>query len=435
MGLRIISLALAGTVIGDPFYTYYKKLAQDQWLSKDALTHLQLTKLKSLISYTKANIPFYKKLFADINTEAIRHLDDIKALPVLTKQELTKAGKDAIAKDGKTLMSRSTSGTTGAPFHFVVSRDFFSLGLARHLRIFDLAGLRIGDPWVMCTPLRYKTNPVYSLLTNRLVLDAHQMTKERTPPCCPASPGNRLEPDKTRIRQFCTQMKSHKPKAIFGYPSTLIALATYIRKWRVPGIKIPTIISSGEVLSHVTRKLCEETFDGEVYNLYGTTEFPSIAQECGEHKGLHIFNDSYLVEFLNDSAIVITDLDNYTMPFIRFKIGDYGFSRSEFCGCGRALPLMEITQGRISDLLITRDGKFLRRSFFASVLAKNPEVKKYEINQNQHGEIIASLLLTRPLSDARRGYLMRRFHEYAGGSIEIKILPGARKVAKSQTTK
>jgi phenylacetate-CoA ligase len=435
MGLRKIGLALAGTIIRDRFYSYYKELDQNQWLSKETLTQLQLAKLKRLITYAATNIPFYKKRFAGFDIHTMRSPDDIKVLPVLTKRELAAAGKDAIAKDGKTLVSRSTSGTTGAPFKFVVSRDFFSLTIARHLRIFDLAGLKIGDPWVMCTPLRHKTNPVYSLLTNRLVLDANQMTQERTPPCCPASPGNRLEPDQDKIRQFCEKIRLHKPKAIFSYPSMLIALAAFIRKWGVPGIKIKTIISSGEVLSQETRTFCAETFAGEVYNLYGTTEFPSIAQECSEHKGLHIFNDSYLVEFTSDGAIVITDLDNYTMPFIRFKIGDHGFLKSGSCSCGRSLPLMEITQGRISDLLITRDGKFLRRSFFAAVLEKNPEIEKFEITQDQRREITISILLGRPLSDARRTFLTKRFYEYAGGSVAIKIHPVTGNSAISTVTK
>ncbi|MBE0432596.1 phenylacetate--CoA ligase family protein [candidate division WOR-3 bacterium] len=435
MDLREIGLALAGTLSRDRFYSYYKELDRNQWLSGDALTRLQLAKLRRLITHAATNIPFYKKRFADFDINAVRSPDDIKLLPVLTKSELAEAGEDAVVRGGQRLVSRSTSGTSGAPFRFVVSRDFFSFGIARHLRIFDLPGLRIGDPWVFCTPLRYKTNPVYSFLTNRLVLDANQITRERTPPCCPASPGNRLEPDEVTIRRFCKQIKSHKPGAIFSYPSTLIALATFIRKWRVPDIKIRTIISSGEVLPHGTRKFCEETFEGEVYNLYGTTEFPSIAQECGEHKGLHIFSDSYLVECLDDGAIVITDLDNYTMPFIRFKIGDHGFLKGEQCRCGRALPLMEITQGRISDLLITRDGRFLRRSFFAAVLEKNREIRKFEITQDQRREITISILLAKPLSDARRQFLMKRFNEYAGGSIAIKLQPAAGKVTVSEATK
>lgn len=435
MALRKIGLALAGNVIGDPFYTYYKRLNQNLLLSKDALAHLQLAKLKKLVSYAKTNITLYRKRFADFDTETMKSLDEIRLLPVFTKGDLARAGKDAIARDGKRVVTRSTSGTTGAPFHFVVSRDFFSLAIARHLRILDLAGLKIGDPWVMCTPLRYKTNAVYSFLTNRLVLDANQTTQERTPPCCPASPRNRLEPDQRTIRQFCTQIKLHKPKAIFSYPSTLIALATYIRKWDVPGIKIKAVISSGETLSQDTRKFCAEIFSGDVYNLYGTTEFPSIAQECVEHKGLHIFSDSYFVEFLSDGAILITDLDNYTMPFIRFRIGDYGLLMSGSCSCGLALPLMEIIKGRTSDLLITRDGKFLRRSFFAAVLEKNPEVKKFEIIQDHRREITISIILAKPLSDARQQFLTKRFYEYAGSSVAIKLQPVTGKVMVSEATK
>ncbi len=421
MGLRETALSIAGKVTRDRFYADYIRLKHDQWLNHEALEALQMAKLKKLIAHAMKNVPFYERTFAGFDFAAMRQPSDIRRLPVLTKEELAHAGEDAITRNSKRLKARTTSGTSGPPFRFVVSRGFFSLGIARHLRMFDLVGLKIGDPWVICTPLRFRTNPIYSLLTNRLVLDANQITQERTPPCCPSSARNKLEPDEAAIRRLIARIQAHRPKAIFSYPSTLTALAIFIRKWNVPSIKIPTIISSGELLSAATRSLCEETFEAKVYNLYGTTEFPTVAQECSEHQGLHIFSDSYYVEFLDDGAILITDLDNYTMPFIRFNIGDHGFRKTEACACGRALPLMEITRARTSDLLITRDGKFLRRSFFAAVLEKNPEIAAHEIVQHQPGEIAISVSLKKPLSSVRRTFLEKRFLEYAGQPVAINF--------------
>ena len=420
MGLREIGLSLAGTITRDRFYADYKGLNRDQWLNREALEALQTAKLKKLITHAMTDITFYEHRFAGFDVAAMRQPGDIRTLPVLTKEELARAGRNAVARDSKRLVARTTSGTSGAPFRFVVSRDFFSLGIARHLRMFDLTRLKIGDPWVICTPLRFPTNPVYSLLTNRLVLDANLITQERTPVCCPSSVRNILEPDEAAIRRLLSRIQAHKPQAIFSYPSTLTALAVFIRKWNVSGIKIPTIISSGELLSPGARDFCAQIFEGEIYNLYGTTEFPTLAQECGEHRGLHIFSDSYYIEFLDDGAILITDLENYTMPFIRYKIGDHGFRKDETCRCGRALPLMEITRARTSDLLITRNGKFLRRSFFAALLEKNPEIAAHEIIQHQPGDITISVSLKKPLSSARRAFLERRFLEYAGHPVAIK---------------
>jgi phenylacetate-CoA ligase len=418
MNIREYGLSLISRLSQERFFQYYKQLERYQWLKKDEIEYRQLTRLKNLLNYAVENISFYQERFRNFN---IKSLDDIKKLPILTKDELRAAGENAVARNQKKRITKSTSGTTGPPLNFVVDRDFFSLEIARNLRIFDLPGIEMGEPWVLFTPLRGKKSSTFSFLNNRLVLDANRITVERTPPCCPASVDNKLTPDVNTIRQFCARIKQHKPKMIYSYPSSLIALATFIRKWDIAGIKIRTIISSGEVLASEVRSLIEETFDGEVFNLYGTTEFPSIAEECKEHNGLHVFTDSYIVEFVNNGEIIITDLDNYTMPFIRYQTGDLGFLKNGQCNCGRNLPLMEITQGRKSDLIITPDGKFLRRSFFSSLFKKNQEIEKFEIVQNEQGRIMISLVIGKLLPESRKDFLIRRCKDYAGDSINIDI--------------
>jgi phenylacetate-CoA ligase len=421
MNIREYGLSLISKFSRERFFQYYKQLERNQWLKKDAIEHRQLTRLKNLLNYAVENISFYQERFRNFNIKDFKSLEDIKQLPILAKDELKSAGENAVAQNLKKRITKSTSGTTGPPFNFVVDRDFFSLEIARNLRIFDLPGVEIGEPWVLFTPLRGKKSSTFSFLNNRLVLDANRITVERTPPCCPASVDNKLTPDENTIRQFCARIKKHQPKMIYSYPSSLIALATFIRKWDIAGIKIRTIISSGEVLTSEVRGLIEETFDGEVFNLYGTTEFPTIAEECKEHNGLHIFTDSYIVEFDNNGEIVITDLDNYTMPFIRYRTGDLGFRKNGQCKCGRNLPLMEITQGRKSDLIITPDCKFLRRSFFSSLFKKNQEIEKFEVVQNEQGRITISLALGKLLPESRKDFLIRRCKDYAGDSISIDI--------------
>jgi phenylacetate-CoA ligase len=421
MNIRELGLSTITAISGDRFYKYYKELERNQWLKKDEIEQLQLMKLKRLLNYANENIVFYKERFRNFNVKNFQSLDELRQLPILTKEELKLAGETAITNKRARLVIKSTSGTTGPPFNFVVDRDFFSLEIARNLRIFDFTDISIGDPWVIFTPLRGKKSLIFSFLTNRLVLDANLITTERTPPCCPSSKDNQLKPDENMIRLFCARIKKHKPKAIYSYPSSLIALATFIRKWDIPGINIKIIISSGEVITSKVRTFIEETFSGEVFNLYGTTEFPAIAEECKEHNGLHIFTDSYVVEFLDDGAIVLTDLDNYTMPFIRYKTGDHGFIKNNQCNCSRYLPLMEITRGRVSDLIITPDGKFLRKSFFASVIEKNPEIENFQIIYEEQGKLLISLVVNKPLPELRQEYLIKRFKDYTDNSIDISV--------------
>lgn len=410
---RLAILKNIAKILNNPFLDYYNQLKKNNTLPKSELEIIQSNKIKKLLDYTSKNIPFYKEKFNNKN------LQELKDIPTLSKQELKDAGMVAV-KPKRKLIKKTTSGTTGPAFNFYVDKDFFALELARNLRIFDFARIEIGEPWVLLVPLRDKKNKSFSYLTQRLVLDAALLSFGRTPLCCPKALEEQFQPDEKIIKTFLDKIRRHHPKLIYSYPSTLIALGTHIRKWGIKGVIAKKIILSGEVLTIPARKFIEETFQGEVFDLYGTTEFPAIAQECKTHKGLHVFTDSYFIEFAVDNEIIVTDLDNYTTPFIRYKTSDLGHLIKEKCSCGSGFPLIEITRGRVSDLIVAPNGQFLRAGFFTSIIEKNKEIKKYQIVQEKQN-LLKIYVISNSLSDSRKNFLAKRCREYAGDSISVSI--------------
>ncbi|MEO0092280.1 MAG: hypothetical protein ABIK61_06200 [candidate division WOR-3 bacterium] len=411
---RLRLLKIVANLNKNPFFKYYHQLHINQFLKKTELENQQIIKLKKLLSYASQNIPFYKKRFANLN------LDKIRDLPVLSKEELKNA-KSEIITSKKRLIKKTTSGTTGPAFNFYINKDLFALEIAKNLRIFDMVDFEIGEPWVLLVPLRDRKNFLFSKLINRLVLDAALLSFSRTPLCCPKSKEEKFKPNEQVIQMFFRKILKHQPKLIYSYPSTLIVLATYIKKWNIKGIHPTKIITSGEILTHPARKFIEEIFQSEIFDLYGTTEFPAIAQECKEHNGLHVFIDSYFVESLENQEIIVTDLENYIMPFIRYQTGDFGVLKKDICKCGRPFPLMEITYGRVSDLIVTSNGQFLRASFFASLVKKNQEVRQFQIVQEKPEHLVIYIATKKSLSDSRKDLLFKRSQAYAGDSIDITI--------------
>jgi phenylacetate-CoA ligase len=132
--------------------------------------------------------------------------------------------------------------------------------------------------------------------------------------------------------------------------------ARFVRDEGIGGIRPKGIISSAEVLTPENRELIETTFGCRVFDRYGCREVSVIASECGEHQGLHINADNLLVETVTDQGpvrgedgeVLITDLRNFAMPLIRYRIKDVGRLLPQACGCGRGLPLMRISGGRTS---------------------------------------------------------------------------------------
>jgi phenylacetate-CoA ligase len=122
------------------------------------------------------------------------------------------------------------------------------------------------------------------------------------------------------------------------------------------------------ILHDWQRRRIESVFGCRVTNRYGCEEVSLIACECSEHRGLHVNADSIVVETVVDGrparpgepgSIVITDLSNFAMPLIRYRIGDVAELTDRRCPCGRGLPLLESIQGREADYVVTSDGRMI----------------------------------------------------------------------------
>ena len=81
----------------------------------------------------------------------------------------------------------------------------------------------------------------------------------------------------------------------------------------------------------------------------------------------------------NIGSIIVTNLENYVMPFIRYDLGDLvllpGNNR---CTCGRTLPLLGKVLGRNDDIL-EYEGRKYYFHFFYNYFKNYLYIKKYKI--------------------------------------------------------
>src|SRR5258707_764531 len=126
--------------------------------------------------------------------------------------------------------------------------------------------------------------------------------------------------------------------------------------------------SSSQTLPASSRAVMEDAFGCKVFDKYGAREFSGIAYECEAHEGHHVVAEGYIVETLRDGQpakpgevgeIVITDLNNYCMPFIRYRIGDLAEVLPEAtCRCGRGAPRLGAIEGRVQSIIQGTDGRY-----------------------------------------------------------------------------
>ena len=143
-------------------------------------------------------------------------------------------------------------------------------------------------------------------------------------------------------------------------------------------------------------------FRCRVFNRYGTKELGCIACECEAHTGLHISAESNHVEVLNDAGqpvrpgeignIIVTNLNNLGMPFIRYCIEDSGaWYDGRDCSCGRAAPMLGVLYGRSVDTFKTRSGATVSANFAGNMLA-HPSVRQFQIVQKSFDLILVRMV-------------------------------------------
>jgi len=134
-----------------------------------------------------------------------------------------------------------------------------------------------------------------------------------------------------------------------------------MQKNGIDNIKPKAILTTADMLYDYKRKTIEHIFDCDVFDNYSGRDTTLQAAECSEHFGYHLSIENAVVEFVKENEdvypgetgkIIITDLCNYAMPFIRYEIGDLGVPSDENCPCGRKLPIMKSVKGRILDTII-----------------------------------------------------------------------------------
>src|SRR5262249_30014536 len=141
--------------------------------------------------------------------------------------------------------------------------------------------------------------------------------------------------------------------------------------------------------------------------------------------GLHINSENVVLEAGHEidgpSNILVTDLHNYGMPFIRYEIGDLGSLKEGSCACGRGLPRLQGIEGRVLDVLRTADGRIVPGEFFPHLLKEIPEFAQYRVEQKDLNRIVISAVMTRELSGMSRELLDREIGKVFGAATRCDI--------------
>jgi phenylacetate-CoA ligase len=373
---------------------YYKKLKSHQWNTIEENREIQRKKLYMLIKYAGQNIPYYKRLIKDHHIQFSEDtiFDDIKKFPLLTK-DIIRNHLDKLYKFRDNTYYRNTSGgSTGEPVIFYQDRNYFAWNAATKIFFDEWTGRKIGEPkvklWGSLRDILEGGQGFKGYLRQQLsgvtTLSAYRMSAKN-------------------IYKYVQRINNIKPCLILAYTSSIDELARSIQKHHLSIYSPKAIMTSAGVLYPEVRARIERVFQAPVFNRYGTREVGDIACNCEKNQGLHIIPNIHYIEILDNQGkeakpgetgeIVVTLLTNYTMPLIRYKIGDRGIFSEIECSCGRGFPLLKKVEGRIRSMFRNKEGNVVDGGVFIRLFFFRDYIQQYQVVQEAIDYISINLVL------------------------------------------
>jgi phenylacetate-CoA ligase len=354
-------------------------------------TSFQETQLKKLLFHSYNNVPYYHKLLEGIDNpqnESSVYLDN---LPILTKDIIRNNSKELFSDDynQRNWYHKSSSGSTGEPIKFIQDEKYFKWSkIANYYYFKDIIGI---DEPIAKKIILWGSNDdiikhnismkgkIYEKISQTKLLNSFKLRKED-------------------IEGHIKIINSYKPELLRGYAGSLYEISKYAEKKNIEMYSPKVIISAAENLRDEMRECIEKTFGSKVYNFYGSREVSNLAGEC--EKGLlHLFTFWNNYEILNkdnknakigeEGKIITTNLFNYSMPFIRYEIGDRVVKGPKKCKCGNNLPTIKKIIGRITDHFILENGTIIHSGVFIYLLGVlyGSKIDKFQVIQIDYNDI------------------------------------------------
>ena len=330
--------------LGNFAFEYAKKWAEiNEYLPLETIEKIRWPRFKELIKYARNNIPFYVEHWKKYSTilDNIKFEDDLRYLPIVTRGNLKSflaTGSNFIKNIPQwRYYTETTSGSTGEPLNFFFDNNYFIKNVVLGNRIWHWAEVDVLAPKLVCAPLsaiRYYPNSTL------------------------------LDPRAVRVKkyEYVELIHSKKINLIFGSPIMTFDFLHSITEEK-NNLTFKAAVLGGHAVSKGIRQYLKENFNCETFEFYASTESRMISIECKEHDGLHIQEDGIIIEIVDEEnrplppgkigRVLITTLDNWIMPLIRYQLGDIGVILPKACKCGRTFRKMFV-EGRTNEMLLLR---------------------------------------------------------------------------------
>lgn len=399
-------------------YDLISKYERSQFSSLAEIEKYQLKLLNKLLLFILENNEYYKNILQKNNINLpLLSIKDLQKIPFLTKA-IVKGNFNAITSKNinkKRKIPNSTSGSTGTNFKFLTDKNSLLYRQALNVRMDSWLGFKKGNKKFSIWGASFEAGKNRTIkqrlkdkYNNTIIVSGYNLTHDN-------------------MMKYCNKIQEFKPQLITGYPSTLTLFSEFLLQNNL-SYHPEAIRTEGETLYPFQREIIEKAFHTSVFGFYSSREISGIAHECSAHKGLHIFSENLIIEIVDDNGnvidegegeIVLTDLHNYVMPLIRYRIGDRAVISKRKCNCGINLPLLENVEGRTFDIIKFPNGNSVSGTFWTLLLKSKPGIDDFQVNQKQDETIQIIIKINDKYNPDLNDYLLDKIRDFGGKNIKV----------------
>ncbi|TXE07295.1 phenylacetate--CoA ligase family protein [Gelidibacter salicanalis] len=371
----------------------------------DLKTEAHLSALSKLLRHASTNVPYYQHM----DSTSLDHFPVINKLTIKSNFKAFTATNFEV----KDLLKMTTSGSTGTPFSVYQDKNKKARNYADTLYFGKLGGYNLGNRllyfriWIkekMQAPWLYQLQHISTIdVQNLKDLEIKKLIED--------------------CKKYAQQTHT-----VLGYVSALENIVRYCKKNKIDNFPchFSGVITMSEGLSRETRLKLKELFKCPVVSRYSNIENGIIAQQEKDSDYFLVNTASYKIEIFHPERdelledgllgrIVLTDLYNYAMPFIRYDTGDMGVKEIT-----NGITYLKTVEGRKLDLLFDTSGDLITSYLIGRNMWNYLEIEQYQLIQVD--EKSYEFKINCPTGFKREAQLVDEFKSYLGQDADFKVI-------------
>jgi phenylacetate-CoA ligase len=410
----------------------YLGLERTQWLDHEGIEQWQLGQVRSLLTHCVKNVPYYRRLLAaqGIGPSDIRTMEVFRRIPILERRTYREQFEQMYAgslPEGTREASKNyTSGTSGVPIEVRQTNAVHLWWRALALRDYEWCGI---DPRHTLAAIRAtaKSGAELDRMLEGVTMPYwHRVLNE----IIETGPAHVMDIRQHPARQL-EWLRRVEPDYLLSFPSNLEFLAGLAIEQGFRLKRLRSIQAISETLSEPTRQRIEAAFGVPVKNTYSCEEAGYVASPCPDVTGLHVHAENVILEVLDQAGrpclpgqvgrVVLTTLQNFLCPFIRYEIADEAEVGPQPCSCGRGLPVLARVLGKERPILELPDGQVKHSSALTIGLWRAGGFHQFQVIQQARDQVLVRVVPDRTWTTEHPPRITQAIREFFEAPVRVEV--------------